>query len=182
MMKTAIGKTKKNVSLQFIHLTIMKAAAKTTKTPPKRVSRRGLSGEAAEQQAKIREKYYREAVRYMDNAKETLKKAKKEYNRYQDRKYVKTACGTAYKGVLVALDGYCTLKGVKKTKSRKSIEYYQEFIGEQDRKMLDNLNSAYQILHLYGCYDDLKDARIVKRGFDVACTIIEKLKPSSVKL
>jgi hypothetical protein len=155
----------------------MKAAAKTTKTPPKRVSRRGLSGEAAEQQAKIREKYYREAVRYMDNAKETLKKAKKEDKYYRDAKYVKTACGIAYNGVLVALDGYLELKNVKKTKSRKSIEYYQEFLGKQDRKMLDNLNSAYKILHLWGYYDGIEKVDVVKSGFDEAMAIIEKLKP-----
>jgi hypothetical protein len=158
----------------------MTAAAKT---PQKKPSGRGLSGEAAEQQAKLREEYYLEAVRYMDNAKYFLKKAQKENNCYSDAKYVRVACGTAYSGVLVALDGYCTLKGLHrsngKRKVRKSIEYYQEFLGKQDRKMLGYLNSAYEILHLYGYYDGTLDAIVIKAGFDDAYNIIEKLKPLS---
>jgi hypothetical protein len=76
-----------------------------------------------QEQQVIKEKYYNEAIRYMDNAKECLSKAKKEGNFYHDSKYVKMACGTAYSGLLVALDGFLTLKGVAKPngKERKSI-------------------------------------------------------------
>jgi hypothetical protein len=45
--------------------------------------------------------------------------------------------------------------------------------------MLDYLNGAYKILHLYGYYDGITDAIVVKRGFDTADTIIEKIKPDS---
>lgn len=44
----------------------------------------------------------------MENATETLKKAGKDGKYYKDEKYVKTACGTAYNGVLKALDIYLT--------------------------------------------------------------------------
>ena len=37
---------------------------------------------------------------------------------YLDDKYVKTACGNAYNGVLKALDGYFILKDVKKLRIR----------------------------------------------------------------
>ena len=134
-----------------------------------------------QEQQEVKEKYYGEAIRYMDNAREYLKNAKKEDKIYRDVKYVRTACGTAYNGVLIALDGFLILKGVKKPtkKDRKSIEFYQSNLGKLDRKMLDHLNVAYKILHLYGYYDGVEDAIVVKRGFDLADKIIEKIKPIS---
>ena len=97
-----------------------------------------------EEQQNLKAKYYSEAIRFMDNAKECLTKAKKDGGYYQDRKYVKMACGTAYSGVLVALDCFLMLKGVHKpaAKERKSIEHYQNHIATLDRKMLSTLNSA----------------------------------------
>ena len=131
------------------------------------------------EQQEIKEKYYNEAIRYMDNAKECLKKAKKEDYLFQDSKYVKMDCGTAYSGLLVALDGFFIIKGIdnKKKKLRKSIEFYQSNITKIDKKMLDYLNNAYEILHLWGYYDGIKDARVVNAGFDTAYTIIDKIKP-----
>jgi hypothetical protein len=129
-------------------------------------------------QQRIREKYYAEAIRYMDNAKETLRKAVKEGNVYQDRKYVSTACGTAYKGVLLALDAYLRLKGVEHPKKgRKSIEFYTQNISQWDKKLLTSLDVVYHILHLDGYYDGIQDARVLKTGFDVAYEIIDKIKP-----
>jgi hypothetical protein len=43
--------------------------------------------------------------------------------------------------------------------------------------MVDYLNSAYKILHLYGYYDGVEDAVVVRRGFEEAQKIIEKIKP-----
>jgi hypothetical protein len=133
----------------------------------------------SEQEA-LKATYYSEAIRYMDNAKEYLKNAKKEGNFYHDKKYVKTACGTAYNGLLVALDCYLALKGIDKPKKkqRKSIEYYQSNITRMDKKMLDYLNNAYEILHLWGYYDGIGDVRVVNAGFDNAYNIIEKIKPA----
>ena len=133
-----------------------------------------------QEQELVKERYYSEAVRYMDNAKEYLKNAKKEGNFYHDSKYVKTACATAYSGLLVALDGFFMLKGMDKPKGklRKSIEYYQNNITKIDKKMLDYLNSAYKVLHLWGYYDGIENATIVKEGFDDAYKIIDKIKPA----
>jgi len=132
------------------------------------------------EQQNLKQKHYTEAMRYMDNAKEYLKNAQKEGNYYRDAKYVKTACGTAYNGVLIALDCFLLLKGVAKPKGkdRKSIEYYQVNLGKLDRKMLDYLNSAYQILHLWGYYDGIEKADVVKSGFAEANKIIDKIKPN----
>jgi hypothetical protein len=132
-----------------------------------------------QEQYEVKKKYYDEAIRYMDNAKEFLKKAKKENDIYRDSKYVKVACGTAYSGVLIALDGYFTVKGADKPKGklRKSIEFYQDFLGKHDRKLLDRLNVAYKILHLSGYYDGIESVNVVKEGFNRAYEIIERIKP-----
>jgi uncharacterized protein (UPF0332 family) len=134
---------------------------------------------SVQEQQTVREKYYSEAIRYMDNAKEYLKNAKKEGNFYNDKKYVKTACGTAYNGLLVALDGFLLLKGIDKPKGkiRRSIEYYQSNVTKIDKKMLNYLNGAYEILHLWGYYDGIESAPVVKEGFNLAGKIIEKIKP-----
>ena len=135
---------------------------------------------SVQEQEQTKEKYYTEAVRYMDNARESLKNAKKEGNIYRDPKYVKTACGTAYSGVLIALDCFFILKSIHKPtgKERKSIEYYQKNLGKLDRKMMDNLNLAYKILHLSGYYDGIESVSVIKEGFDYANKIIDKIKPS----
>ncbi len=53
-----------------------------------------------------------EAKRYISNAKEILReKANKQDGYYTDSKYIKIAGDTAYKGVLVALDGVFVKKG-----------------------------------------------------------------------
>jgi hypothetical protein len=132
-----------------------------------------------QEQQMVKQEYHSEAMRYMDNAKESLSKAKKEGNYYHDKKYVKTACGTAYNGMLVALDGFLQLKDLKpKAKDRKSIEFYQSNVSKIDKKMLNYLNSAYEILHLWGYYDGITKASVVKDGFDVAHKIIDKIKPT----
>jgi len=135
---------------------------------------------STQEQQELKEKYYSEAIRYMDNAKEYLKNAKKEGNYYNDKKYVKTACGVAYNGLLIALDGFLILKGMDKPKGklRKSIEYYQSTITKIDKKMLNYLNSAYEILHLWGYYDGIESVIVVQEGFDNAYKIIEKIKPN----
>ena len=128
-------------------------------------------------------KEYAEAVRYMDNAKETLQKAKKDGNHYTDKKYVRTACGTAYNGVLLALDAWFVLKGIPKPnkKQRKSIEYYMSNVAQIDKKLAASLHAAYNVLHLDGYYDGITNVKIIADGFEVAYEIIEKIKPEGVE-
>ena len=133
-----------------------------------------------QQELKIR--YYSEAMRYMDNAKEYLKQARKEGTLYRDKKYVRTACGTAYSGVLVALEGFLVAKGIHTPdkKVRKSAEYYQNNLAKLDKKMLDHFISAYKILHLYGYYDGAENVNVIKEGFVEANAIINKIKPNKL--
>ena len=134
---------------------------------------------SVQEQQELSGKYYAEAMRYMSNAREYLKSAQKEDDVYRDPKYVRTACGTAYSGVLIAMDGFFMLKGLHKPtkKERKSIEYYQNNLANQDKKMLTNLTIVYKILRLAGYYDGINDAIVIKRGFDLADDLIEKIKP-----
>ena len=134
-------------------------------------------------QQELKVKYYSEAMRYMDNATECLKKAKKEDGYYSDQKYVRMACGTAYNGVLIALDGFFILKDIEipKGKERKSLEFYHNNLGKLDRKMLNTLNNVYKILHLCGYYDGIEDVSVVKRGLDDAYILINIINPQSEK-
>jgi hypothetical protein len=133
---------------------------------------------STEEQQELKQKNYAEAMRYMDNAEETLRKAKKEDNFYADRKYVRTACGTAYNGVLLALDTYLKLKDVELPKKRRrSIDFYTQHIAKLDGKMLQNLNDVYDILHLSGYYDGILNALVINEGFTNAHEIISKIRP-----
>ncbi|MCL1945694.1 MAG: DUF5618 family protein [Chitinivibrionia bacterium] len=136
-----------------------------------------------EQQAFLK-KWYDEALRYMDNAEETLKKAKKDERNYADAKYVRTACGIAYNGVLIALDALFEIKGIEKKlgkKQRKSIEYYKANLANHDKKLLTELHSAYNVLHLDGYYDGILNAKTIAGGFEAAYEIINKIKPMQTK-
>jgi uncharacterized protein (UPF0332 family) len=134
---------------------------------------------STEEQSDIKTRFYNEAMRYMDNAEDTLKKARKEGKFYDDEKYVKTACGTAYNGVLKALDGYLLLKNTPAKKGRKSIEYYQSNISKWDKKLNVELKAAYDILHLSGYYDGITRVPVIRDGFDLAYTIISRIQPST---
>jgi hypothetical protein len=125
-------------------------------------------------------KEYAEAMRYMDNAEETLKMASKhDDGRYNDEKYVRSACGIAYLGVLAALDAWLTLKGVRipKKKNHTNIDFYLSNLGKLDMKMLGHVNDAYNVLHLDGYYRKVRNIKIIEGGFDEAYYIIDKIKP-----
>jgi hypothetical protein len=122
---------------------------------------------------------YLEAMRYVDNANATLKLAGKDGKFYIDEKYVHTACGTAYIGVLKALDFLFDIKKVPKKRGRKAIEYYRTVLTEIDKKLLLNLNSAYNVLHLQGYYEGEKGVKVIEAGFEYAISIIDALKPYS---
>jgi uncharacterized protein (UPF0332 family) len=125
---------------------------------------------------------YAEASRYMDNAKETLQKARKEDDGlYKDQKYVRTACGTAYNGVLYALDAWFVMKGVTNTKkgNRKSIDFYKYNISQIDKKVAKHFDAVYSTLHLSGYYDGCLDVKVIQAGFERAYYIINKIKPEN---
>jgi len=123
-------------------------------------------------------KSYVHAMCYIANAKDYLKTAGKGESHYKDKKYVRTACGVAYNGTLIALDALLKIKGIDlpHKKSRRTIDFYREAINK-DRKLLDAFNSAYNILHLYGYYDGETTIKVIQAGFEMANLVIDKIKP-----
>jgi Domain of unknown function (DUF5618) len=114
-----------------------------------------------------------EALRYIDNAKETLKKANKENGVFKDIKYVRSASGTAFLAVLVALDSYLEKKEGLHFKKPSSIEEYQLRIAKHNKKLNALLNDAYSSLHILGYYHGTRSVKTVNLGFEAAEKIIE---------
>jgi hypothetical protein len=124
----------------------------------------------------------KEALRYLQNAKEILRKAPIEDGRYADVKYVQEACGVAYLAVLRAIDEYLlNNKGVGKKELPKSVEAYrialQKHLITRDGKLLREFESLYEELHIAGYYRALLGhINIVKDAFKAAKGFIEKIK------
>lgn len=118
----------------------------------------------------------KEPKRYMQNAKDLLKKAGREDGHYKDPKYVRMACGTAYSGVLLALDSYLVSKNkqiVKKKYQRKNVNDYQEALSQLNKRLLHKFDAAYHVLHLDGYYDGVQERKIIDAGISVADEIVE---------
>ena len=124
---------------------------------------------------------YKEAMRYIENAEDDLKQSGRDDKFYKDEKYVQSACGIAYRGMLKALDFLFDIKKVPKKRGRKAIEYYQENLAKMDHKLLNHLNSAYFVLHLDGYYGNQNKIKVIDEGFESAISIINALKPYSGK-
>jgi len=117
--------------------------------------------------------YITEARRYLANAKNILKNSKVENGFYRDVKYVRMACGVAYSGVLMTIDGYLLKKGKEiRRRGRKSVDDYRREFSKIDKKMLGYFNAAYNILHLSGYYDGTNRVSVISDGLKVAQEII----------
>ncbi len=116
-----------------------------------------------------------EARRYVDNAKETIKKANYDSSTksYEDKKYVRMAGNTLWNGCLVALEA---LLQIKKGKGRPSIEKYIEAAEQKDKKLHSYINAAYNSNHLYMGYDGGVNKKVCDAGFDDANAVINRCK------
>ncbi len=137
-----------------------------------------------QEQEHVKQKGYAEAMRYIANAKDALEKAGRNGMSFKDSKYVSSASGIAYKGVLVALDAWLQLKGIELPKNKpskkersKTIDFYRENIAKLDKKLLHDLNMVYEALHLYGYYDGTLLIGTISDGFKFAKNIINRIKP-----
>jgi len=135
-----------------------------------------------EDQEHFKNKQYALAMRYIANAAEMLKKAGKDGKYFKDSKYVSSASGIAYKGVLVAVDAWLELKEVEfpEEKNRKTITFYNIEIGKRDKKLVRDLKIAYDALHLSGYYDGTLSCGTINDGFEAAHSIINRIKPAGV--
>ncbi|MBI4689837.1 MAG: DUF5618 family protein [Nitrospirae bacterium] len=98
----------------------------------------------------------KEALRYLNNAKEILKSAAMEGKFYADKKPVREAFGTAYLAILEAINEKLISKGLTEKELPKSVEEYKKalkkHIGVHNGKLLKEFNNLYESLHIYGYY------------------------------
>lgn len=122
----------------------------------------------------------KEALRYITNAKEVLAKSVIENGRYADDKYVKSACGIAYLGVLKAIDQSLLRKGVPQKSLPKKVEEYQKTLRKyslpRNGKLLRDFSDIYDELHIAGYYRGfLHRVDVVKAALRGAEEFIRKL-------
>lgn len=122
----------------------------------------------------------REALRYLNNAKEILKSVPVEDNTYTDIKPVREAFATAYLAVLEAINEYLIKKGVMKKELPKSVDAYrkalQKYLVVRDGKVLREFEKLYDALHIAGYYRGLiYDVEAVKAYMKATKDFIEKI-------
>ncbi len=124
------------------------------------------------------------ARRYLENAREMLKKAGIDRRRgaYMDLKYISEASGTAYLASLEALKAlFMQIKNWDVEKVRretKDISSYRKILKNlpigKDRDLLQGfLNDVYDLLHLGGYYRELQDKKAIDSGFEKVEKIIK---------
>ncbi|MGD0282530.1 MAG: DUF5618 family protein [Dissulfurispiraceae bacterium] len=123
----------------------------------------------------------KEPLRYLQNAKELLSKSPVESDRYADEKYVKSACGVAYLGILKAIEEQLIRKGLTKKKLPKKVEEYrkalQKHISVNNGKLLNDFDALYEELHIAGYYrGNLHGVEVVKPVLKRAKSFIDKIK------
>jgi hypothetical protein len=122
----------------------------------------------------------KEAIRYLNNARELLKRSSVEDGRYADDKYVKSACGIAYLGVLKAIDDFLLKKGLPKKELPKKVEEYEKALRKHastyDGKLLKAFSDIYDELHIAGYYrGNLHRVEVVQAALRGAQEFIRKL-------
>jgi DNA-binding FrmR family transcriptional regulator len=123
----------------------------------------------------------REALRYLNNAKEMLRSAPIEDDIYTDIKPIQEACSTAYLAVLKAIDEYLIQRGVSEKELPQSVDEYREMIRKylsiRNGKLAREFETIYKALHIAGYYRGLLDnVDMVKDALKVAKAFIEKIK------
>ena len=116
-----------------------------------------------------------EARRYVDNAKKLLVENGEldtETRLYGDKKYVRMAGDTLWKGVLLVLDAVFHVR--KDRRTRVHIEDYVEAVHKRDGKLAKLVNTGYDTMHLYMGYDGIQDKNTCDSGFRIANDIIDR--------
>lgn len=122
----------------------------------------------------------KESLRYLNNAKEILKKSDIEDDRYADVKYVQIACGTAYLAILKAVDEYLLKKGLSKKELPRSVDAYrkalQKYVSVHNGKLMREFEDIYEELHIAGYYRGmLHSVGVVREVLKSAKTFIDKI-------
>ena len=124
------------------------------------------------------------AKRYLQNARETLKKAGVDRRRgaYIDLKYISEASGTAYLAALEALKALFLWEGLispkdlnRRLKKVDMYDYYLERVMRigKDKDLIKGLfKDVYDILHINGYYRELQNKKAIDAGFEQVEKII----------
>ena len=124
----------------------------------------------------------REAIRYLNNAKEILRNIPIEDNTYTDIKPVREALGTAYLAILEAINEYLiNKKGYTKKELPKSVDAYREALQKHitihNGRLLREFEKLYDALHIAGYYRGLiYDTNAIKDYLKATKVFIEKIK------
>lgn len=124
---------------------------------------------------------HREAIRYLNNAKELLSKSPIEGKVYTDVKYVKSACGVAYLAVLEAINEVLLQKGYTKKQLPKKVEEYEKalkkHISIHNGKLQREFAMLYHGLHIAGYYrGDIFSVDAIRYYLRAAKQFIDKVK------
>ena len=123
----------------------------------------------------------REALKYLNNAKEILKSIPVADNVYTNIKPVREAFGTAYLAVLEAINEFLMVKkGLTKKELPKSVDAYRkvlrEYLAVHNGKLMREFEMLYDALHIAGYYRRLiYDTNMVKDALKAAKIFIEKI-------
>ena len=123
----------------------------------------------------------KESLRYLQNAKEILSKARIENERYADVKYVREAFGTAYLAILESINEVLIKRGLTKKELPKSIDSYRDALRKhlaiRNGKLTKEFEALYDELHIAGYYRGLLTHTIVvKEILKKTKEFIEKIK------
>lgn len=123
----------------------------------------------------------REALKYLNNAKEILKSIPVADNVYTNIKPVREVFGTAYLAVLETINEFLMVKkGLTKKELPKSVDAYrkvlQEYLAVHNGKLMREFEMLYDALHIAGYYRGLiYDTNMVKDALKAAKIFIEKI-------
>ena len=122
----------------------------------------------------------KEALRYLENAKEILKSAPTEDSIYTDIKLVREGFAIAYLAVLEAINEALINRGITKRELPKSVDAYRKalrrYFAVHDGKLLREFEMLYDALHIAGYYRGLiYNVDAVKDYIKAARTFIEKI-------
>jgi len=123
----------------------------------------------------------REAIKYLNNAKDILKRVPIEDDIYTEIKPVREAMGTAYLAVLEAINERLLKHGLTKKELPQSVEAYRQalrkYLAVRNGKLLREFENLYDLLHIAGHYRGLLyDVKVVKDAMKSAQAFIEKVQ------
>ena len=116
-----------------------------------------------------------EARRYVENAKQTLKKHGQldtKSRLYMNDKYVRSAGNFLWYAMIIMMDAVFKVKSPHRP--HPDIIDYKTAVAQRDRKLLGHVIAAYDTMHISMGYDGNPSKAICDEGFRLANDIIDR--------